>query len=156
MKVKIFAVGTRMPSWVEEGVKDFSQRIRPMLNVDLIEIPMAKRSKATSVGKLKTEEAEAIERRLKGNEKLVVLDVKGKPFSTPKLASFIEDWQMQGQDVAILIGGPDGLDPRFLTPKQTKLSLSELTMPHPLVRLLLIEQIYRALAINANHPYHRE
>ena len=145
-----------MPSWVEEAYKDFSQRIRPMQNLELIEIPLAKRSKTTDVTKLKAEEADAIEKRLKGNEKLVVLDVKGKAFSTHRLAKFVADWQMQGQDIAILIGGPDGLDPRFLKSNYQILSLSELTLPHPLVRLVLIEQIYRALAINSNHPYHRE
>lgn len=155
MKLKIVAVGSRMPAWVEAGYNEFSQRIRPMLSLELIEIPLAKRSKNSDPVRCKSEEADAIEKRLKGNEKLVVFDVKGTPFSTHELAHFIEGWQMDGQDIALLIGGPDGLDPRFLSGYQT-LSLSKLTMPHPLVRLLLIEQIYRALAINSNHPYHRE
>lgn len=145
-----------MPAWVEAGYKDFSQRIRPMQNLELIEVPLAKRTKTSDVLRLKAEEADVIERRLKGNEKLVVLDVEGRPFSTHKLASYVKDWQMQGQDVAILIGGPDGLDSRFLTNKYQQLSLSQLTLPHPLVRLVLIEQVYRALAINTNHPYHRD
>lgn len=156
MKIKIIAVGTKMPAWVEEGYQDFAQRIRPMQSLELIEVPLAKRSKSANVARLKAEEAEAIERKLKGNEKLVVLDVLGKPFSTPRLAGFISDWQMQGQDVAILIGGPDGLDSRFLRGNYQALSLSELTLPHPIVRLVLVEQIYRALTINTNHPYHRE
>jgi len=156
MNLKIVAVGTRMPAWVEEGYKEFSQRIRPMQNLELIEIPLAKRTKTSDVIRLKAEEGDAIERRLKGNEKLIVLDVKGKPLSTQNLAVLVGEWQMTGQDIAILIGGPDGLDQRFLTGKYQTLSLSGLTMPHPLVRLLLIEQIYRALAINSNHPYHRD
>lgn len=159
MNLKIIAVGTKMPGWVEEGCKTFSQRIRPMQNLELIEVPLAKRSqktKASDVSRLKQEEAEAIERRLKGDEKVVVLDVEGKPFSTHKLAQFVSRWQMEAQDVAILIGGPDGLDSRFLSRHYEVLSLSTLTLPHPLVRLVLIEQIYRALAINANHPYHRD
>lgn len=156
MKLKIVAVGTRMPKWVEEGYQDFSQRIRPMQNLELIEVPLAKRNKTADVARWKSEEADSIEKQLKGNEKRIVLDVKGRPFSTPKLAQFIEKWQMEAQDVAILIGGPDGLDQRFLTSDYQVISLSELTMPHPLVRLVLIEQIYRALAINSNHPYHRE
>lgn len=156
MKIKVIAVGTRMPSWVQEGVEDFSQRIRPMLQMEVIEIPLAKRSKTTDISKVKAEEADAIEKRLKGNEKRVILDVKGKAFATSELAGFIESWQMEGQDIAIIIGGPDGLDARFLTGAYVKLSLSKLTLPHPLVRIVLVEQIYRALAINANHPYHRE
>jgi len=156
MNLKIVAVGTRMPAWVEEGYQEFSQRIRPMQNLELIEIPLAKRTKTSDVIRLKAEEGDAIERRLKGNEKLIVLDVKGKPLSTQNLAVLVGEWQMTGQDIAILIGGPDGLDQRFLTGKYQTLSLSGLTMPHPLVRLLLIEQIYRALAINSNHPYHRD
>lgn len=127
-----------------------------MQNLELIEVPLAKRTKTSDMARIKSEEAGAIERRLKGNEKIVVLDVKGKPLTTESLAVLVGDWQMAAQDIAILIGGPDGLDQRFLTGKYQKLSLSGLTMPHPLVRLLLIEQIYRALAINSNHPYHRE
>ena len=147
-----------MPAWVEAGFSDFAQRIRPMQSFELLEVPLAKRTKSSSANilRLKAEEADSIQRQLKGNEKIVVLDVLGKPFSTPKLASFIGNWQMQGQDVAIVIGGPDGLDERFLGNQYQKLSLSELTLPHPIVRLVLIEQIYRALSINANHPYHRE
>ena len=127
-----------------------------MQNLQLIEVALAKRSKNPHLSKLKAEEADSIEKRLTGNEKTIVLDVKGKPVSTPGLAKLIQAWQMEAQDVAILIGGPDGLDQRFLSGKYPILSLSELTMPHPLVRLLLIEQLYRALAINNNHPYHRE
>ena len=145
-----------MPSWVKEGVEDFSQRIRPMLQMEVIEIPLAKRSKTTDISRVKAKEADAIEKRLKGNEKRVILDLKGKAFATSELAGFIESWQMEGQDIAIIIGGPDGLDARFLTGAYVKLSLSKLTLPHPLVRIVLVEQIYRALAINANHPYHRE
>ena len=145
-----------MPSWVQDGLEDFSQRIRSMLQVEVIEIPLARRSKTTDISRAKAEEADAIEKRLKGNERRVILDVKGKAFATTELASFIENWQMEGQDVAIVIGGPDGLDARFLSGAYMKLSLSKLTLPHPLVRVILVEQIYRALAINANHPYHRE
>jgi len=145
-----------MPSWVQDGFEDFSQRIRPMLPLEMIEIPLAKRSKTTDIARAKADEADAIEKRLKGNERRVVLDVKGKAFATTELASFIESWQMDGQDVAIIIGGPDGLDARFLSGAYMTLSLSKLTLPHPLVRIILAEQIYRALAINANHPYHRE
>ena len=156
MKLKIIAVGTRMPKWVDQGYQDFSQRSQPMQAVQLIEVALAKRTKSSDIERIRAQEAQAIQRQLKGNEKLLVLDVKGKPFSTSKLAASISQWQMQGQDVAILIGGPDGLDRRFLDAGHEKLSLSELTLPHPLVRLVLIEQIYRALAITANHPYHRE
>lgn len=127
-----------------------------MQSLELVEIPLAKRSKTSDISRVKSEEADAIEKHLKGNEHLVVLDVKGKSFSTPELAGFIENWQMDGRDVVIIIGGPDGLDDRFLSGAYSKLSLSKLTLPHPLARMVLIEQIYRALAINANHPYHRD
>ncbi|MEQ9210754.1 MAG: 23S rRNA (pseudouridine(1915)-N(3))-methyltransferase RlmH [Pseudomonadales bacterium] len=156
MKIKILALGTRMPSWVQEGCNDYCQRIRPMQQLELVEIPLAKRGKTSDISRVKAEEAGAIGKQLKGNEKLVVLDVRGKSFSTPDLAGFIESWQMDGRDVAIIIGGPDGLDERFLSTAYARLSLSKLTLPHPLARMVLIEQIYRALAINANHPYHRE
>lgn len=145
-----------MPSWVQEGCDEYLQRIRPMQQLELVEIPLAKRGKTSDISRVKAEEADTIEKQLRGSENLVVLDVRGKPFSTPELADFIESWQMDGRDVAIIIGGPDGLDERFLSGTYTRLSLSKLTLPHPLARMVLIEQIYRALAINANHPYHRE
>jgi len=127
-----------------------------MQPLELVEIPLGKRSKTADIARVKAEEADAIEKHLKGSENLLVLDVQGKPFSTPELAGFIESWQMDGRDVVIIIGGPDGLDARFFSGAYAKLSLSKLTLPHPLVRVVLIEQIYRALAINTNHPYHRE
>ncbi len=146
-----------MPGWVETGFQEYARRIRPMQNLELVQVPAAKRRQGSTVQKIKADEADLIEQRLHDNETRVVLDVEGEPLSTKKLARVLATWQMEGTDIALLVGGPDGLDSRFLEgDKYRKISLSALTLPHSLVRLVLAEQIYRGLAMNAHHPYHRE
>lgn len=156
MKIRILAVGTKMPSWVEQGFSDYTQRLKSTQSVDLVEIPLAKRGKNSDIKKAMAAEADAIQKQIRVREKMVILDVIGKPLSTQSLARKLADWQMDGSDIALVVGGPDGLDPRFKKLCQESWSLSDLTLPHPLVRLVLIEQLYRGLMINANHPYHRE
>ena len=156
MKIRILAVGTRMPGWVEQGFQDYRQRIQASCQLELVEIPLAKRTKTSDIKRVMEQEASAIEKQLRPRERLVVLDVIGKSISTAKLAAKLAHWQMEGEDIAFAIGGPDGLDHRIKQKSAESWSLSALTMPHPLVRLLLIEQLYRGLMINSNHPYHRE
>ena len=156
MKIRILTVGTRMPQWVEDGCRTYQQRLQGVQVVEWVEIPLAKRGKNTEPTKAMALEADAIEKAIRPNEHIVVLDVEGKALSTPALAKKLSGWQMARQNVTILIGGPDVLDASFRGGRYERLSLSTLTMPHPLVRLVLIEQIYRGLMINANHPYHRE
>lgn len=145
-----------MPSWVAEGYRDYDQRLRSVQPIELIEVPLAKRTKNTDIAKAMNTEAEALQKHIRESDKVIVLDVKGKALSTPGLARKLSDWQMNRQDIAIVIGGPDGLAPVFRSKSYEAWSLSALTLPHPIVRIMLIEQLYRGLMINANHPYHRE
>lgn len=155
MRIRLLAVGQKMPSWVTQGFQEYAKRLSGDCQLQLVELPMAKRSKTASVEQLKAKEAQSIRDQLKTNELLVILDVLGKPISTPKLAEFMQDWQMQGKNIALVIGGPDGIDASLLRQADALLSLSELTLPHPLVRIIVAEQLYRAWSINHGHPYHR-
>ena len=155
MKIRLLCVGQKMPSWVTTAYNEFSKRINGDCKLELVELPMAKRSKNSSIAQMKEKEAQAIFSALRPNEHIVALDVLGKQVSTPDLASKLKNWQMLGSDIALLIGGPDGLHDDVLAKAKEKVSLSKLTLPHPLVRVLLAEQLYRAWSINKGHPYHK-
>ena len=155
MKIRLLCIGQKMPKWVDEGYNEFSKRMSGDCQLQLIELPMAKRQKNSSTTKLKQKEAQTLIDALKPREHLVVLDVLGKAVDTQQLTSCIKRWQTLGSDVAIIIGGPDGLDKQILSMAKETLSLSRLTLPHPLVRVLLAEQLYRAWSINKGHPYHK-
>ena len=154
MRIRVLAVGTRMPSWVSAGVDEFVRRLPREFSVTWQEVAPAKRQ-GDSAEKLMAKEAQVINRQLKADERIVALDVAGSVVSTEDMAAQICDWQMIGQPVSILIGGPDGLDPSLLKRASAKWSFGRITLPHPLVRVVLAEQLYRAWSINNNHPYHR-
>lgn len=156
MKIRIVAVGTKMPDWITAGYREYEQRLRKTQVIELIEIPLAKRTKTTDIASAKAKEADAIEKHLRSGDHIVALEVEGKALSTPDVAEQLSRWQMNARDTTLLIGGPDGLDERLHRRVDMQWSLSRLTLPHPLVRLVLIEQIYRGLMINAGHPYHRD
>lgn len=155
MKLKLLAVGTRMPDWVEAGCLEYSKRMPPELRIQSLDIPLGARSKSQSVAKAVEAESLGLLKVINNNDFVVALDVLGKPMSTEKLAKQLRNWQMNGQDVCFMIGGPDGLSKECIARANMRWSLSDLTMPHPLVRVILMEQLYRAWTINANHPYHR-
>lgn len=155
MRIKIIAVGTKMPSWVESGVSEYLKRFPRDFKVEISEIAVANRGKSASVDKLREKEAEQISAAIPKGDIVVALEVLGKPWSTEKLASNLSQWAMESPRVSILIGGPDGLAPEVSQKADLKWSLSPLTLPHPLVRVLLVEQIYRAWTINLGHPYHK-
>ncbi|MCY4044583.1 MAG: 23S rRNA (pseudouridine(1915)-N(3))-methyltransferase RlmH [Cellvibrionales bacterium] len=155
MQVRLIAIGQKMPAWVEEAYRDYSKRIKGDMRVELVALPMAKRSKNTSEEKMKAQEGKTLLNEIKPKDFVVALDVKGKAISTEALATQLTDWQQQGRSVAFFIGGPDGLSQEVINAADVKLSLSALTLPHPLVRVLVIEQLYRAWSINHGHPYHR-
>lgn len=154
MRIRVLAVGTRMPAWVNDGVTEYAKRLPREFQVSWTEVPPAKRQ-GELPDKLKAREAQAIRRQLKQDDRLVALDVQGTPVSTEDMARKFESWQMDGRDVAILIGGPDGIAPDLLADAEARWSLGRITLPHPLVRVVLAEQLYRAWSINAQHPYHR-
>ncbi len=155
MKVTLLCVGSRMPSWVDDGVEDFAKRIRAGLGFTLIEIPPAKRGKSTTLAQCLFKEAESILDRIPAGAYVVAFDVKGKPVSTEKLVEQMNHLRHVGQDMCLLIGGPDGLHDSVLHRANVRWSLSGMVMPHGLVRVLVIEQLYRAQSIIQGHPYHR-
>ena len=155
MRLKIIAVGTKMPAWVETGAAEYTRRMPPELKVEWCELALGQRGKGADLKRAIAREGDAMLKAIGRSDKVVALDVKGKPWSTEQLASQLADWQFQGCDYSFLIGGPDGLAPECLARADLKWSLSPLTMPHPLVRILLAEQLYRAWTINAGHPYHK-
>ena len=155
MRIKIIAIGKKMPAWVEQGWAEYFKRLPKEIKVELIELPLGGRGKTTSTGKTKQEEAERILAAVAPSDHIVALEVTGKSWSTEQLADNIAGWQMDGKTVALIIGGPDGLDAAVLNRAQQKWSLSALTLPHPLVRIVLIEQIYRGISLLNNHPYHK-
>lgn len=158
MRIRIIAVGTKMPDWVEQGYAEYAKRMPRDVTVEMLELPLAQRGKNTDIAKAMEKEGEtmlaAIEKGGKG-EQVIALDVKGKPWSTEQLAENLAGWKMSGFNYCLLIGGPDGLAPECLSLASIKWSLSPLTLPHPLVRILVIEQLYRACSILQNHPYHK-
>ncbi len=155
MRVRILAVGTKMPAWVQEGTQDYLKRFPREWSVEFVELPLGHRGKNADTKKAIAKEGEAMLAAIDPRERVIALDVKGKSWSTEHLSQQMQDWQMQGDNVVLLVGGPDGLAPECLAKAQQKWSLSDLTLPHPLVRVLLAEQLYRGWTILKNHPYHK-
>ena len=143
-----------MPAWVDQGVEEYARRMPREISVEWLDIPPAKRGSATRE-KYRVQEAEAIEAKLSGKDYVVALDICGKAVSTELIAERFDQWQMQGEQISIVIGGPDGLHPNILKGAKERWSLGQITLPHPLVRVILAEQLYRAWSVQAGHPYHR-
>lgn len=155
VNLNLIAVGRRMPDWVEAGVEEYRKRLNQDLKLQVREVAMAQRGKNPDIDRARKQEADALLAAVPDGDLIVALEVTGKRLSTPALAKKLSQWQMDGVSVSLLVGGPDGLDQRCLERAREQWSLSDLTLPHPLVRVVLAEQIYRAWSINAGHPYHR-
>jgi len=155
MRIQMLAVGQKMPAWVNDGFETYAQRMPSDMPLELIELPMAKRVKNKSTDQYLEAEAQSILKKLGNNHHIVVLDVKGKNHTTESLASRLSYWQTVGKNIALIIGGPDGLSDKITSMAQEKWSLSNLTLPHPMVRVIISEAIYRAWTVTNNHPYHR-
>jgi 23S rRNA (pseudouridine1915-N3)-methyltransferase len=155
MKLVIVAVGQRMPDWAQTAYDDYAKRFPPDFRVDTKTVKTEPRG-AKTVETVMAAERERIVAALPKGCRTVVLDERGTTMTTKALALQLRQWQMAGDDVALVIGGPDGLEPAFREAAQQRIRLSDMTLPHAMVRVLLIEQLYRAWSINANHPYHRE
>ncbi len=156
MRISIITIGSKMPGWVSQGVEEYGKRMPRELRVEWKELPLAHRGKSSNAGQLKEKEGEQILKAIPAGDRVIALDVRGKSQSTEGLAKQLSEWQMSGDNYSLLIGGPDGLSEACLDRAERRWSLSELTLPHPLVRILLAEQLYRAWTITVNHPYHRE
>ncbi|EGE09744.1 23S rRNA (pseudouridine(1915)-N(3))-methyltransferase RlmH [Moraxella catarrhalis] len=158
MKLRILSIGHKMPNWVQQGFEEYLKRIQPMISVEMVELPPAKRSKTPSpaeIDKYKAIEATTILNAKHPKERLWLLEVKGKMLSTEHLSDKLSMAMQDGADIALVIGGADGVSPEILQAADFKWSLSELTLPHPLVRIIVIEQLYRAMSLINHHPYHR-
>ena len=156
MRITIVAVGLRMPSWVNQGVLEYSKRIPAEMNVSIVEVPAGKRTKSTPVDKILKQEAERISAAIPQDAHIVVLDERGRSQRTSALAGNMSTWMQNGRNVALVIGGADGLHSELKTRAHEIWSLSDLTLPHGLARVCLVEQLYRAWSLTRNHPYHRE
>lgn len=155
MRLSVVAVGQRVPDWARTAWEDYAKRFPPELKVELKAVKTEPRGSKT-VPTLQAAERERIEAQLARGVHRVALDEHGTRLTTQALAARLKDWQLSGGDVALVIGGPDGLDAELLASAHERIRLSDMTLPHALVRVLLIEQLYRAWSINAGHPYHRE
>lgn len=156
MKLQVIAVGTKMPKWVEEGYTEYSRRFPKDMPLELTEIPAGKRGKNADIPRILLKEGEAMLACVSKGNRIITLDIPGKPWDTSQLAQQLEFWKRDGRDVSILIGGPEGLCPACKAAAEQSWSLSPLTFPHPLVRILMAESLYRAWSMTENHPYHRE
>jgi len=155
MQLTVAAIGQRMPSWVQTCWKEYARRFGRGLSLELKELPLAKRSKNSDPEVLRLAEGEALLAAAPSGHRLITLDERGTQWTTMELAQHMENWMREEHGVCFLIGGPDGL-PRVCRERaHNTWSLSRLTLPHPMVRVILAEQLYRAWTITQNHPYHR-
>lgn len=155
MRIHLIAVGTRMPAWVRQGYEDYAGRLPHECSLRLIEIPPAKRGKQMTVAQAVRDEGERILAAIPARSRVMALEVNGREWDTGELGEQLSGWLQDGRDVALLIGGPEGLDPACRARAELAWSLSRLTFPHFLVRILVAEQLYRAWSILHRHPYHR-
>ena len=155
MKLYVVAVGQRVPDWAQTAWDDYAKRFAPELKLELRAVKTEPRGSKT-LETIFAAERERIESAIPRGARIVALDERGTALTTVALAAKLRDWQLASDDVALVIGGPDGLDPGFRQSAHERIRLSDLTLPHAMVRVLLVEQLYRAWSINANHPYHRE
>ena len=158
MRIHLIGIGRRMPGWVVQGYEDYARRLPPECGLTLVELEPGRRGRAMSpaqTAQVKVEEGARLLRAVPKGAGITVLDGRGRHWSTADLAAELGSWLGEGRDRALLVGGPDGLDDSVLARADGRWSLSNLTFPHPLVRVILAEQIYRAWTLLNNHPYHR-
>ncbi|MEM7026858.1 MAG: 23S rRNA (pseudouridine(1915)-N(3))-methyltransferase RlmH [Pseudomonadota bacterium] len=156
MRINIIAVGKRMPDWIDKAFNEYNKRLPNQIELILTEITPANRNRKNSVEQYQREEEKRILNRLDIDSFCILLDEQGKPLNSIDLANKLNSWIDDQQPVSFLIGGPDGVSKKIKQHVQETWSLSALTIPHALVRVLLIEQIYRGWTIINKHPYHRE
>ncbi len=156
MKVNLLALGHKMPDWVDIAFNNYNHRLPHHLKIQMLEMPAVSRQKGLNIAQIKAQEAVLIQKQLKPDSVNIALDENGKTISTVCLSKQLNQWQMNGQDVNIIIGGADGLGRSILEVSHQCWSLSKLTFPHQLVKVIIAEQLYRAYSLLSNHPYHRE
>ncbi|MFA5941883.1 MAG: 23S rRNA (pseudouridine(1915)-N(3))-methyltransferase RlmH [Sinimarinibacterium sp.] len=155
MRIHLIAVGTRMPGWVETAYADYAARLPHECRLELIEIAPAQRGKNADIARAKQQEGEKILKAVPRDSLVVALDEHGRQLGSVDWSVELKTWMQSGRDTCLLVGGPDGHAPEVLARAHQKWSLSRLTLPHALVRVLVAEQLFRAWSLLANHPYHR-
>ncbi len=156
MNIHLISIGNRMPRWVQEGYAEYAKRLPAECCLQLTELPLGRRGKSVDLARALRDEGERMLKTLPRDSLVVALEVEGRAWSTEQLATKLDEWMGGGRDVTLLIGGPDGLAESCRQRADLLWSLSPLTLPHPLVRVVVAEQLYRAWSILRNHPYHRE
>ena len=155
MNIHLIAVGEKMPAWVQQGYEEYAKRMPRECSLKLVEIAPGKRGKNADIARAMRDEGQRMLAAIPKGARVIALEVNGRNWRTEQLAEQLGNWLGSGQDVALLVGGPEGLSDEARAAAQQQWSLSPLTLPHPLVRVLLSEQLYRAWSILNNHPYHR-
>lgn len=155
MRIRLISVGSKMPGWVEDGYREYSRRLGADIKLELIEIPLGKRSKGSDIHRLQEKEAVQMLAAAGSGDLVVTMEIMGKAWSTEQLATNMGSWLHSGRNVSLLVGGPEGLHSSCLSKADLRWSLSPLTLPHPLVRVVVAEQVYRAWSILHHHPYHK-
>jgi len=156
MIVHLIAIGNNMPNWVKDGFDEYQSRLRNEVQLKMVEIPAQARKKNADISKILKEEGQKMLAAVPKGARIVGLDVIGKAVTTPELSQMMACWLQGGTDIALLIGGPEGFSDEVKQSFQQSISLSKLTLPHPMVRILVAEQLFRGWSILHNHPYHRE
>lgn len=155
MKVRLIAIGERMPDWVQAGVGEYVKRLNDDIRLEVVEVSAGKRTKNSDLARIREAEGERMLAALRSDDRVIALDVRGKSLSTEMLAEELRRTLPEGRDIALLVGGPEGLADCALTRARERWSLSALTLPHPLVRIVVAEQVYRGWSLLRGHPYHR-
>lgn len=155
MQLVIIAVGHKMPGWIETGFQEYAKRMPADCRIVLKEIKPVERSGSKTADTVKALEKEKIAAAIPKGAMIVALDERGRDLSTMQLSQHLSNWQQSGRDIALIIGGADGLDATFKANADILIRISSMTLPHGMVRVLLAEQLYRAWSITQNHPYHR-
>jgi 23S rRNA (pseudouridine1915-N3)-methyltransferase len=155
LKIKLICAGDKMPAWVNEGTREYINRIRGNTAAELLEIPAQKRGKNADIARVLAREGEAMRKQLAPGSRLICLDRLGRAYDSLAFAEKIRDWQRLGQNISFVIGGPEGIDPSMLAGADEKWTLSKMTFTHHVARIMLAEQLYRAWSITEGLPYHR-
>lgn len=155
MKIKLIVMGNKMPEWVASGYQEYAKRLPRQCQLELVEIPLQTRTKNANLTDIIASEGNKMLGAIAPGDHVVAMHITDDIWSTAKLAEHLHNWQNQGKDIAILVGGPEGLAPSCLKRAHQKWSLSALTLPHLMVRIIVAEQIYRAWSILQGHPYHK-
>lgn len=155
LKITLITLGNKMPDWVVQGSNDYAKRFNDGIQLKIVEIPLIRRSKTSDMARILEKESALIKEALPNGARIIALEIDGKTFSSEELAAKITQLQQVSSHLCFIIGGPEGLSQEILNLSHERWSLSKLTLPHPLVRIILLETLYRAWSIINNHPYHK-